>query len=37
METQSVNNDVKSFGLINANTLRLIACFLMLMDQKTGN
>lgn len=32
METQTVNNNVKSFGLINANTLRLIACVLMLMD-----
>ena len=32
METQTVNNNVKSFGLINANTLRLIACILMLMD-----
>ena len=32
METQTVNNNIKSFGLINANTLRLIACILMLMD-----
>ena len=30
METLTVNN--KSFGLLNANTLRLIACILMLMD-----
>lgn len=32
METQTVNNNVKYFGLINANTLRVIACILMLMD-----
>ena len=32
MEIKTVNNNAKSFGLINANTLRVIACILMLMD-----
>ena len=32
MEIKTVNNNIKSFGLINANTLRVIACILMLMD-----